>query len=275
MSGRWIYGTAGWSYKDWVGPFYPEGTPSERWLELYAQRYPGVEIDSTYYRTPSPSMVKGWDSATPAGFVFSPKMVGAVTHEAFLQNCDDEAQRHVEVLQGLGAKLGPVILQFPYYRKDEGVTLEVFLERLLPFVERLPRGVRYGVEVRNKPFLKPALLDGLRAREIALVLVDHVWMPAPPAYLAIPGIFTADFVPIRLIGDRHGIEKITKTWEKVVVDQRARVRAWAQVAERALREGYDVNAFANNHYAGHGPATANQMNEFVSGSAAADGTAHA
>lgn len=262
-SPRFVHGTAGWSYKDWVGPFYPEGTPAQRYLSLYAERFPGVEIDSTYYRTPTPEMVEGWDESTPEGFVFSPKMVGTVTHEAFLVDCEAEARRHVEVLSRLGPKLGPVILQFPYYRKAEGVTLEVFLGRLLPFLASLPEGPRYGVEVRNKPFLKPALLEGLRERGVALVFVDHIWMPPPEGWLALEGGFTADFLPIRLIGDRHGIEKITKTWEKVVVDQRARVRAWAKVAQAALRAGYDVNAFANNHYAGHGPKTAEMLAEFV------------
>lgn len=265
---RWICGTAGWSYKDWVGPFYPQGTQADRYLEYYAQRYAGVEIDSTYYRTPSPAMVEGWDAATPAHFVFSPKMVGTVTHEAFLLDCDEDARRHVDVLARLGAKLGPIILQFPYFRKAQGITLDVLLERLLPFLDHLPEGVRYGVEVRNKPFLKPALLQALHERNVGLVLVDHLWMPTPEAYLKIEGIFTADFVPIRLIGDRHGIEKITKTWEKVVVDQRARVRSWAAVATEALRAGHDVNAFANNHYAGHGPATADQMIHFVESTAA-------
>lgn len=260
---RWICGTAGWSYKDWVGPFYPRGTAADRYLEFYAQQYAGVEVDSTYYRTPTPAMVAGWDAATPPSFVFSPKMVGTVTHEAFLVDCDDEARRHVEVLSALGSKLGPVILQFPYFRKAEGITLDVLLQRLLPFLERLPVGVRYGVEVRNKPFLKPKLLTELRDRKVGLVLVDHIWMPTPADYLAIEGIFTADFVPLRLIGDRHGIEKITKHWDKVVVDQRARVRAWSEVVRRALRAGHDVNAFANNHYAGHGPTTANQLIEFV------------
>ncbi|MCB9881235.1 MAG: DUF72 domain-containing protein [Planctomycetes bacterium] len=261
---RFVYGTAGWSYKDWVGTFYPEGTKSTSFLERYAQHFEGVEIDSTFYGIPRVSTTQAWHDTTPANFLFSPKMVRDVTHDRMLQDCDDLMREYLAAMAPLREKLGPIVLQFPYYRKGTGITLERFLERFLPFVASLPRqGPRFAVEVRNKPFLKPALLDPLRERGIALVLVDHEYMPAPWEYAQMESVFTADFLPIRLIGDRHGIECITKTWEKTVVDRRSRVRAWADLIQRALGENVEVNAFANNHYGGHGPDTANQLAAFV------------
>jgi uncharacterized protein YecE (DUF72 family) len=63
-----ITGTSGWSYKDWVGPFYPPGTPEKKFLEFYATKFPGVEVDSTFYRTPSAKTAEAWNKATPEGF---------------------------------------------------------------------------------------------------------------------------------------------------------------------------------------------------------------
>jgi uncharacterized protein YecE (DUF72 family) len=61
-----------------VGPFYPPGTPEKKFLEFYATKFPGVEVDSTFFRTPSAKTAEAWNKATPAGFLFSPKMVQEV-----------------------------------------------------------------------------------------------------------------------------------------------------------------------------------------------------
>jgi uncharacterized protein YecE (DUF72 family) len=263
MSG-FIHGTAGWSYKDWVGPFYERGTEPGRFLEVYAESFPGVEVDSTYYRVPSERMTARWHDVTPEGFVFSPKMPGEITHERFLEDCGDLAAAFLDALAPLGEKLGHVVVQFPYFRKDSGTTLDVFLGRLLPFLDALPQArPRLAVEVRNKMFLKPALTGALRERGVALVLLDHAWMPPPEAWGRLEGAITTGHVPIRLIGDRYGIEKITKTWEAVVVDREDRLAAWAELIRTALGAGRTVTAFVNNHYSGHGPASARRLAELV------------
>ncbi|MHC5081479.1 MAG: DUF72 domain-containing protein [Planctomycetota bacterium] len=236
---RFIFGTAGWSYKDWVGPFYPAGTAARDYLRHYARTFPGVEIDG------------------------SPKMVREVTHERFLEDCEEPVAAFLEALEPLDARLGPILLQFRYFRKAEGITLPKFLDRLLPFLDGLPKGPQFAVEVRNKTYLKPDLLGALRERDVALVLVDHAWMPSPQQYLEEEELFTADFVPIRLLGDRVAIEKITKSWASVVVERTPRLRAWAEVIRAALASGREVTAFANNHYAGYGPATALLLAELV------------
>jgi uncharacterized protein YecE (DUF72 family) len=260
---RFIYGTAGWSYPDWVGPFYPAGTPEKDFLARYAERFSAVEVDSTYYRIPTVKMTTNWARQTPDGFSFSPKMVGEITHERFLDGCDDLVAGFVHALAPLGDKLGPIVLQFPYFKKDTGVTLDSLLERLLPFLDTLPKEFRFAVEVRNKSFLKPALLDALRQRRTALVLVDHVWMPGPAEYSRIEGAFTADYVPIRLLGDRYGIEKLTQKWDQVVIDQGARLAAWAGLIRRALATKLDVQVFVNNHYAGHAPRSVLELADAV------------
>jgi uncharacterized protein YecE (DUF72 family) len=305
-----IHGTSGWSYKDWVGLFYPPGTPEWKFLEFYATKFPGVEVDSTFYRTPSAKTADAWNKATPEGFLFSPKMVQEVTHEQFLEGAGDVAARFLDAIAPLGPKLGPVVLQFPYFKKDEGVALDVFLGRLGPFLEAMPKGPSFAVEVRNKTFLEPALLDALRDRGAALVLNDHPWMPRPEEWLALPGVFTAPSVPIRLLGDRYAIEKITdrrsrdqaapsgpgssalgsrfarsaegwarsrggaprrggagsgcvKTWGETVLDKGKVLEAWAKVVRAALASGHSVTAFANNHFAGYAPKSAEGLAEAV------------
>ncbi len=245
--------------------FYPDGTRPGDYLACYADHFPGVEVDSTYYGIPRPRTVEAWATATPAGFVFSPKMFGEVTHQRFLQDTDDLLAQYLDVMAPLGEKLGPIVLQFPYYKKADGVSLEGFLGRLLPFLDRLDAPNRFAVEIRNKTFLKPPLLDALRQRSVPLVLIDHVWMPHPRDLLGrADELFTAGTVPIRLLGDRYNIERQTKTWDRTVVDCTERLNWWAQIVRYAMAKGLPVSAFANNHYEGHAPSTAQRLGEFVS-----------
>jgi uncharacterized protein YecE (DUF72 family) len=74
-------GTCGWSYQDWSGVFYPKGTAAGEYLSYYAQRNAVVEVDSTFYRSPSRKMVEGWRDKTPDGFGFSLKVPQVITHE--------------------------------------------------------------------------------------------------------------------------------------------------------------------------------------------------
>jgi hypothetical protein len=90
-------------------------------------------------------------------------------------------------------------------------------------------------------------------------------MPCPQDWLKIPGVFTADTVPIRLLGDRYAIEKITKTWGETVLDKGSVLQAWARIVAEALGHGHSVTAFANNHFEGHGPASAGMLAELVQG----------
>jgi uncharacterized protein YecE (DUF72 family) len=265
-----IYGTAGWSYNDWLGHFYPRGTAPADYLARYARVFTGVEVDSTYYGIPSPHTVAGWAAATAETFRFFPKMVDQVTHERFLVDCGDLLHQFLDAMQPLGPRLGAIVLQFPYYRRDSGVTLKTFLARLLPFLDLLPGTIRFAVEVRNKTFLKPALLEELRRRRIALVLIDHVWMPSPADYLdRLRDLLTADFLPIRLLGDRYAIERTTTIWNRTVVDREPQLTDWARLIRRAMEEMLFVSAFANNHYAGYAPATARRLAELILGTAPA------
>ena len=70
---------------------------------------------------------------------------------------------------------------------------------------------------------------------------------------------TADFTYVRLLGDRKGIEKQTKTWDKVIVDRSKELRSLVDVCQQAMKRGVSTFVYANNHYAGHAPATVEQF----------------
>jgi uncharacterized protein YecE (DUF72 family) len=67
-------------------------------------------------------------------------------------------------------------------------------------------------------------------------------------------LVTADFTYVRWLGDRKGIEELTRTWDKIIVDRRDDLMKWAEVF-RLFADGIQVYTYANSHYAGNGPAT--------------------
>jgi uncharacterized protein YecE (DUF72 family) len=83
-------GTCGWSYKEWSGVFYPDDPTAGEFLSSYAERYPVVEVDSTFYHSPSRRTVEGWRDKTPDGFGFSLKVPQTITHEKVLVDCRAE-----------------------------------------------------------------------------------------------------------------------------------------------------------------------------------------
>jgi Protein of unknown function DUF72 len=99
-------GTSAFAAAGWEGSFYPEGLPARDQLSYYAQHFDTVEVDSTFYRTPSLSTVQGWYQKTPKGFIFAAKAPQKITHEKVLVDCDAELSQFLNVMNALGEKLG-------------------------------------------------------------------------------------------------------------------------------------------------------------------------
>jgi uncharacterized protein YecE (DUF72 family) len=248
-------GTSAFTADGWEGTFYPAGTKPVDYLAHYATQFGTVEVDSTFYRIPSASMVKRWHAVTPKGFIFAAKVPQVITHEKILKDAAAELKEFLSVMDLLGEKLGPLLFQFPYFNKKAFAKPEDFLARLIPFLDTLPTGYRFAVEIRNKNFLLPEYVEALRKRKLAMTLVDHPWMPFVTELFLRFDPITADFTYIRWLGDRYAIEKVTKTWDKVVVDRGRALSEWAKACKIILHRGVNIFAYANNHYAGHGPAT--------------------
>lgn len=241
-SGQIYLGTQGFSFDDWVGPFYPAGTSKTAYLEQYAERLPAVEIDSTFYGVPRATTVQRWKERTPPGFRFAAKFPKLITHEKKLDRALGDAEAFIGTMQALGDKLAVLVLQFAY---DFTPDLH---DRLDSFLAALPGGTRYAVEVRNRGWLKPELREMLSQHNVALVLQDLHTMPKLDW-------ITADFTVIRWLGRRKDIAR----FDEIQIDRSQGLEEWAKNVRRFLADGVNVYGFFNNHFAGHSPESVRQF----------------
>lgn len=273
------YGTSSWSEKGWVGPFYPPGTRPADFLRVYAERFRTVEADVTYYRIPDERLVRGWREKTPEDFRIAAKFPRSIVHAGAGREPDAtrllrpsevgaDVDRFLLAMAQLGTRCGPLVIQLPYLNQRAFADRDAFLERLASFLDRLPADFRYALEVRNKAWLGQALTGVLRERQVALVLSEHVYLPHPVELARELDVFTTDFTYVRLIGDRKATEALTKTFDSIVLDESASLRKWAEFLRPAIARGTETFAYANNHYAGHGPATIRELAELVRGAPA-------
>lgn len=242
-------GTSGWSYADWEGTVYPVGTPAGARLAEYVKHYATVEIDSTFYGTPRRSTVEKWRELAPAGFLFAAKFPREVTHENNLVGMGDLANAFVRTMEGLGDRLGPLLVQLPPSFTVEGMAV------LEDFLKALPGGFRYAVEVRHRSWLRSDLPALLRECGAALTLIDYPGMPRMEEA-------TADFSYIRWLGDRREFPSGHTSLKRERDDD---LRWWSSLADRFREEGKTVFAYANNHYQNHSPSTIERFLEIRRG----------
>ena len=248
-------GTSAFTADGWEGSFYPNGLAPREQLSYYATQFDTVELDNTFYRTPALSTVQGWYAKTPPGFIFAAKVPQVITHEKVLVDCDEDLRHFLKTMEALGEKLGPLLFQFGYFNKSKFKSGAEFLARLKPFLKRLPKAFSYAVEIRNKNWLDPRFADLLREHGVALALIDQAWVPRPWEMKEKFDLITADWTYVRWLGDRKGIEEQTNAWDKTILNREPEIAEWVQILKRVVARGIKAFAYANNHYAGHGPAT--------------------
>jgi uncharacterized protein YecE (DUF72 family) len=251
-------GTCGWSYKDWCGVFYPADLPDSEFLAYCADHYPIVEVDSSFYRSPTPSMVAKWRDRTPETFAFSLKVPQTITHEKCLADCEQDRDSFLAAARLLGNKLLCCLLQFGYFNKNRFPDLDSFLARLDPFLAAWPKDVQVAVELRNKHWFTPRLVNLLRRHNAAWALADQAWVPSPWYLVNKTDVVTGPFAYIRLLGDREEVDKLTPTLDHIVIDRSDQILANAR-AIASLKGRVPVVTFVNNHFAGYSPATIQQL----------------
>ena len=274
--GEVVYGTSSWSAPGWVGPFYPEGTKAGDFLQHYATQFRAVEADVTYYRVPDQGMTQRWRERTPPGFLLCAKFPRTIVFGGEGPRPDpegvlagDRARQDTEeflaAMGVLGDRCGPLVMQFPYFNRAALAEPGPFLDRIDACRGTLPRTYRYAVEVRNRWWVKGPLLKILRRHEVAFVLVEIGYLPHPASVAERFDLVTTDFSYARLIGDRKAVDERTKTFDRVVLDRGAGLRRWAPLLRRIAERVPRTFVFANNHYAGHGPATIRELASLVTG----------
>src|SRR5688572_21374716 len=95
-------GTSGYSYKEWKGTFYPEKLPAAKMLSFYAEHFPTVEINNTFYRMPEPKMIEKWAGEVPSSFRFVLKAPQRITHQKKLVDVQDDLHFFFETASTLG-----------------------------------------------------------------------------------------------------------------------------------------------------------------------------
>src|SRR5271169_4887527 len=110
-------GTSAFTAAGWEEAFYPLGMKPAEYLSYYATQFDTVELDNTFYRTPSISTVKGWYAKTPSGFVFAAKVPQVITHEKMLVDCEEDLKVFLGTMDELREKLGPFLFQFGYFNQ--------------------------------------------------------------------------------------------------------------------------------------------------------------
>jgi uncharacterized protein YecE (DUF72 family) len=233
-------GCSGWSYDHWRGRLYPAGTPTGRWLELYAATFDTVELNATFYRLPVKKTVERWAEATPAGFCFAVKASRYLTHVRRLQELREGLERLAERLEPLVAagKLGPVLWQLPpTFERDD--------ERLAAALAALPPGGRHAFEFRHPSWFAADVYALLRANGAALVVADRASLPAAP------WVDTAGWSYLRF---HHGRSGRRGNYS------RAELRRWAGRIRHARG---DVYAYFNNDWEGFAVDNARTLRELT------------
>lgn len=237
LAGRALLGTCGWAYDDWDEVFYPPGTKGRERLVRYAERFSTVEIDSTFYAIPARERVQSWRERSPEGFLFSAKFPRSITHEARLVGCGDEAATFVDVMSELGDRMGPLLIQLP-----PSMTVRRF-RALEAFLEGLPDGYAYAVEVRHRSWLVEPFADLLKRWNVALVLTDG-------GHLKRFWRVTSRVVYIRWLGQWNAFERYDRL--QAPIDDA--IEWWVPRMRHVMDHGGIVVGYANNNFAGYSPA---------------------
>jgi uncharacterized protein YecE (DUF72 family) len=238
-------GCSGWSYDDWRGGIYPQGLPSRRWLERYAELFDTVEVNATFYRLPKRETVAGWVDQVPGDFLFAVKSSRYLTHMKRLREIADSVARFWEPLEPLrrARRLGPVLWQLPEnFRRDDDL-LGAALDVLPP--------ARHCFEFRHPSWFTAAVRELLDERGASLAIGDDKRRPLPEAKPV------GELAYLRL---HYGSRGRDGNYSPTELERwRRRIAAW-----RSRRE---VFAYLNNDWRGFAPANALELRRGLSGPA--------
>jgi uncharacterized protein YecE (DUF72 family) len=236
---RILIGTSGWHYASWSGAFFPEALPLKQRLAFYSSQFQTTELNSVFYRTPTPLAVRSWRDQSGEDFIFAWKASKFITHWKRLSSQADTSLALLESrIKLLGAKAGPILFQLPPNLKvDQG--------RLESFCQLLSKRRRYTFEFRHPSWYTGSILRVLSKHNISLCISDHCDAPAPWKR-------TADFVYIRGHGPTghykgHYAGRTLAEWSD-------RIKRWS-------RRGFEIYVYFDNDQKSAAPADARRLRE--------------
>jgi uncharacterized protein YecE (DUF72 family) len=157
-----LAGTSGFSYKAWVGAFYPDKLPAKAMLAHYATRLPIVELNNTFYRMPNTAATQAWRAQVPDSFRFAVKVPRRISHIKRLRDCGAELEALTSALADLEPCLGSLLVQLPPHARCDEAALAAFLKEL-------PDNKRVAFEFRNESWHVPNVFKLLESRNAAVV----------------------------------------------------------------------------------------------------------
>ena len=236
-----LLGTSGWDYPEWVGRVYPPHGVADK-LHYFAEQFPIVEVNSTFYRLPAPSVAASWVKRTPSRFRFAAKFPQTITHDLKLVGADQELARFLAVVAPIrdAGRFAAALLQLPPSLPFEPATVRAFYASL-------PRDLPVAVEFRERSWLVPESYALLREFGLAHAIVDG---PHLPVVLEV----TAPFAYLRWHGHGHPL------WYDYTYSAEE-LAAWVPRLRALAAEVPRVYGFFNNHFRGDAATNCRSLSE--------------
>jgi uncharacterized protein YecE (DUF72 family) len=287
LAERGVYfGTSSWKYDGWLGSIYSPDRYKSRGklsktkfeaecLAEYAETFPTVCGDFAFYQFPSADYWRRLFEGTPRSFLIGLKVPEAITvakwprHARYAEKAGEDNKSFLDtalfrsqftrLLEPFADRVAVLIFEFGTFGKSTFRTVNDFLFRLDDFLGALPRGFRYGVEIRNPEYLEPGYFACLAGHGVAHVLNAWTRMPELGAQLDRPGVETADFSVVRaLLSKGRSYEQAVEAfepYEKTREPNQAAREALRRVATRVMETNKPAVIFVNNRLEGNAPST--------------------
>lgn len=280
------FGTSSWKYEGWLGQVY---TPEryftrkrfskkkfqETCLAEYAETFPVVCGDFTFYQFPSPEYWRKLFTSAPRSLLYAFKVPEDITVKVFpaharygarggkenenFLNVDLFREVFLRPLEEYGDQVAALILEFGAFSRKTFESVGPFIERLDAFLGKLPAGVRYSVEIRNPEYLAPEYFECLRSHGVAHVFNAWARMPELSSQIAIADAFTADFTVTRgLLRHGRGYENavsLFQPYDRIQEENPEARAAMRELSNRARERKQPAFIFVNNRLEGNAPGT--------------------
>jgi len=268
-------GTCSWKYPSWEGLVYSSREPVN-FLAEYAQKYKSVEVDQWFWSLgksgaglPKKETVAEYSLATPSDFRFTIKCPNALTLTHLPAKKGEPLQpnayfldpeffnKFLDTMDVLVPKVGLFIFQFGYLNQQMRPSKTAFFEELAAFIQKLPVGFPYALEIRNPKWVDQAWFDLLSTTRVSPVLLQGYWMDDVAKTIDTYLSNLTDSLCIRLHGeDREGMEERSgEDWSQIVRSKDDEIKRIMKSVRSLQGQVKQIYLNINNHYEGSAPRT--------------------